>query len=225
MPPSHAAPLARLDRDPWAARLPHETRAALLAALRPRLYRRGEALFRQGEAAAHFCCLLEGELEVSTVTPTGRAHVLTHLFPVRWFAEMSFLDGLPRSHSVVATRESLVAAAPRAKVLRLMETHDALYRGMVGILCENMRLLFMRVDEFQKRSVEALAANTLLNYVPDARAGAVEISQTTLASLIGASRQSVNACLSRWERAGVVARSYRRITVTDLDALRRIAAA
>lgn len=222
-----AEPLRRDERlldDPWLAQLPDACRRALLGGLGRRVFAAGEPVFLQGEAATHFCCLLQGELEVSTVSVAGREHVLTHLFAVRWFAEMSFLDDAPRSHSVIAARRSVVAMLPRARLTALMERHPPLVRAMARILCENMRMLFLRVDEFQKRSIDVLVANTLLHHWRVAPGGAVEISQARLAAVIGASRQSVNACLARWEAEGVIARAYRRILLLDPAALDRIAA-
>lgn len=214
----------RLLGDPWLAQLPEACRRDLIGGLSRRVFAAGEPVFLQGEAATHFYCLLEGELEVSTVSLVGREHVLTHLFAVRWFAEMSFLDDEPRSHSVIAARDSVAAMLPRARLVALMERHPPLVRAMARILCENMRTLFVRVDDFQKRSIDVLVASTLLRHWRVAQGGAAEISQARLASVIGASRQSVNACLSRWETDGVITRSYRRIVLLDPRALERIAA-
>lgn len=217
--------LEALRRDPWSAALPDSCRAELLRALRLRAYAKDETLFHQGDAPDYLYCVLAGELEVNTTTQSGREHILTHLHPIRWFGELSFLDGLPRTLTVVARQDSRLGLVPGAVITRLMETEPAFYRAMVAILCETSRLLYMRFEDNQKRSVETLLASALLHYMAF-RGGArqVRLSQQSIASLIGATRQTVNARLSQWEAAGVIARDYRCVTIRDLPRLRSIAA-
>ena len=49
--------------------------------------------------------------------------------------------------------------------------------------------------------------------------GEVHLSQSSLATLLGASRQSVNEALSDLRRRGMAETGYRRIRVVDRDAL------
>jgi CRP/FNR family cyclic AMP-dependent transcriptional regulator len=52
---------------------------------------------------------------------------------------------------------------------------------------------------------------------------AVPLSQEELASLAGASRATVTRALSNWRQRGIIRTGQRDITITGLDALRRIA--
>jgi CRP/FNR family cyclic AMP-dependent transcriptional regulator len=52
---------------------------------------------------------------------------------------------------------------------------------------------------------------------------AVALSQEELASLAGASRATVTRALSNWRQRGIIRTGQRDITITGLDALRRIA--
>ena len=96
---------------------------------------------------------------------------------------------------------------------------------MVANLCANTRLIYRFFDDFQKRSAETLVALSLMEILSQ-RGGSrdIELSQQALADRIGASRQTINAVLSRWEDRGLVHRSYRKVTVLDPDALGDIAA-
>ena len=52
---------------------------------------------------------------------------------------------------------------------------------------------------------------------------AVPLSQEELASLAGASRATVTRALSNWRQRGIILTGQRDITITGLDALRKIA--
>ena len=220
-----ASDRAALSNDPIFSNLVPAARADLYAALRIQNYASGEAVFRLGDPPNAFCCVLSGELEVSTVTPSGAKHIAVHIFPVRWVGELSFLDGLPRTHDVTARRASRLAQISASDIRRLMRRHDEIYKGLVANLCANTRLIYRFFDDFQKRSAETLVALSLMEILSQ-RGGSrdIELSQQALADRIGASRQTINAVLSRWEDRGLVHRSYRKVTVLDPDALGDIAA-
>ena len=214
-----------LSNDPWLSSLPERARNDLLRALRVQTYRPDETVFRQDDPARSFLCLLEGELEVSTVTPSGARHIAVHLYPVRWFGELSFLDGLPRTHDVSAQRASRIAMIPASDTRRLIREHEAIYKGLVANLCANTRLIYRYFNDFQKRSADTLVAISLLEILSSSgSAPRIELSQQVIADRIGASRQTINAVLSRWEEDGLIARSYRCVTVLDTERLGEIAA-
>ena len=52
----------------------------------------------------------------------------------------------------------------------------------------------------------------------------VELSQAAIATLLGASRQTVNESLATLKEMGAVETGYRRITVRDRDVIARVAA-
>ncbi|TFW09411.1 helix-turn-helix domain-containing protein, partial [Oxalobacteraceae bacterium OM1] len=51
----------------------------------------------------------------------------------------------------------------------------------------------------------------------------VPLTQEELGHLLGKSRQSIAKLLREWERTGLVETKYGRISITDADALNRIA--
>ncbi len=79
-----------------------------------------------------------------------------------------------------------------------------------------------RVLRLMHRTVKEQVAEMLLDEAD--RRGEVHISQDTLATLLGASRQTVNEALSDLRAAGAAETGYRVIRVLDRDELARIAA-
>ena len=79
-------------------------------------------------------------------------------------------------------------------------------------------------------AVPTLVAKQLLTlaetYVADAKPGdaiVVPMGQDELARLVGASRETVSRALNSYRRMGFVDTSHRRITITDLPGLERMA--
>ncbi|NLP04984.1 cyclic nucleotide-binding domain-containing protein [Candidatus Fermentibacteria bacterium] len=85
----------------------------------------GEILVRQGEASSEFHVVLSGNLRVVDQR-TGEDFFLARLLPGDVFGEMSFLDGSPRSATVVAESDSDVLTMTRSGFCLLMTANPHL---------------------------------------------------------------------------------------------------
>jgi hypothetical protein len=79
-----------------------------------------------------------------------------------------------------------------------------------------------RLLELTQRDLRGQVASLLLNETED-RAGEIQLPQSTLAELLGATRPSVNQVLKSFQAEGLVRLSYRRVEVLDPERLRRVA--
>ena len=77
-----------------------------------------------------------------------------------------------------------------------------------------------RVLRLMHRTVKEQVAEMLLDEAD--RYGEVHLSQSSLATLLGASRQSVNEALSELRAEGALETGYRRISVVDSSQLRAV---
>ena len=93
----------------------------LAGILQPLRFEAGVFVFREGESARDFFVVLDGEMEVSKKSRSGRETRVAILGPSDCFGEMSLLDMQPRS--------ATVRALSPVRVLRVTsEDMDALYR-------------------------------------------------------------------------------------------------
>ncbi len=84
-------------------------------------YEVGDHVFREGDHAREMFVVLGGEIEVLKRAKRGSEARVAMLGPGDWFGEMSILDVMPRSATVVAVAPS--------KLLKITsESLDALYR-------------------------------------------------------------------------------------------------
>jgi len=84
-------------------------------------------------------------------------------------------------------------------------------------------LAFLDVPTRVAKQLIELAEKQLEGTAPN---GEIEISigQDELARLVGSSRETVSRALTSYRRMGLVKTSHRRISITDLDGLQRMAA-
>lgn len=85
-----------------------------------RLYQPQDVVIRKGNAASNMGFLLRGALQVVDLSADGRENGIHIIYPGAYFGELSVIDGLPRSASVMAIQVAEVAFLPQTQARALI---------------------------------------------------------------------------------------------------------
>jgi CRP/FNR family cyclic AMP-dependent transcriptional regulator len=222
------AAVALLRRTRLFAELREDTLRALADRSVERSYPRHGRLFYQGDPGSGLYVLASGLVKVVVTSEDGEEMVLVTLGPGDAFGELSIVDGGPRSASaealeptvaLVITREVLLDLATRDSGLTeaLLRTLGALLRRLTEQASD---LVFLDLPGRMAKLLAMLAAERG-SETPDGIELDANLTQTDLAGMVGASRQSVNQILQGFARRGYLQVRGRRIVIHRLDLLRR----
>lgn len=210
--------LGTLSNNPWFGGLPLGERKAMLAAADVVQFRAGEMLYRKGDVAGGFFCVVQGAFKVSTLGEDGREGILSVIEAGNWFGEAALIDGLPRPHDATAVQASVVLAIQPQGFKRLMQ-RSAFARAIAVLLCGRVRVLYGMVEDAMLRSTPTRIARRLLTLArgdatqaSDARTS-VAVSQEALAMMLGITRQTLSKELKVLVRDGVLGLGYGRIEI------------
>lgn len=212
--------LERLSENAWFGALPLAERERMLAQSEMLRLRRGEMLFRQGDAPSGFYGLASGTLKMSSLREDGREAILAVIEGGVWFGEISLIDGEPRTHDATAVGPVEVLLLPKPAFDALME-RAVFARAVAALLAARVRLLYGIVEDATLRSTRARVARRLLLL---ARGGAamsshlrprVPVSQEGLAMMLGITRQTLSKELKRLEEAGAIVIGYGYIEIVS----------
>lgn len=210
-------------QDAFVQSLPVPVRSEFLSCLRIRHIPPRSMIFIEGDEPDAFYGLLAGQVGISKLTVDGRETLLTRLGPVHWFGEMSFLDGMPRTHTAYSIGSVVLASLACADVKSLLAEHHAVYSAFVARLCMHTRQLYSAVDDFILMSPERMLARRVIELAEQSDSnGFAECTQDELSMLVGISRQSVNRILRQWEDNGWISRRYRKLEIVSPSSLARI---
>jgi CRP-like cAMP-binding protein len=208
--------------------LSEEEREALVERGTRRRFPRGTALFHEHDESDHVVVVLSGRLKVYSVTSEGKEVVFAFRNPGDILGELSALDRRPRSAGVAAIEpvEALFVAAIDFRAF--LQRHPRVALLLLEMLSWRLRDADRkRVEYAAFDSVGRVAARLVeLSEEHGQPAGeGVEItlplSQDELAGWTGSSREAVSKALHTLRELGWVETSRRRITVLDLESLRR----
>lgn len=190
----------------------------------------GEAAFHQGEVAEHFFVLLHGRLKVVQVTAEGEQVIVRHVNPGDIFGMAKAMRRDRYPASTIAVQESLALSWPAAAWDALMVKSPQFASGAILTVGNRLQDAHSRIRELSTEEVEQRVARALLRLVADSGTQTDEgilidfpITRQEIAELTGTTLHTVSRLLSAWKNQGIVISGRRRITVSSIDELTRLA--
>lgn len=205
-------------------------RQALLVAARPRVYRAGMALCREGDPSTHVFILVSGWVKVITVTHDGQ----------------EMLEALRGSGDVVGEiagqvtgyRTATIEAIEAVNALLIgteqfgefLDSHPSAAHAHRRVMADRQRVTFESYRNHVLASGSRRLACLLLDLAArrggaggGALSATLPLSQEEVASLIGASRSTVTRALREWRSRQIIRTDQRNITILDRAGLLKIA--
>ena len=192
---------------------------ALLATAVERRMRNGQMLFQRGDAGSSMMAVLEGEVRVELRGLAGANHVVRVLRKGEVFGELALFDGKPRSADVVAATNGRLLIIERRAVLGLIEADPGFAIRVLGVLCDRLRTTTAQLEAMRFQDAGQRICKVLLQLAAETGQPRLNITQTALAEIVGAARETVNRRLAELEDAGALARAPGRITLLNAEIL------
>lgn len=189
-----------------------------------------EFVFVKGEPGEACYMVVSGHIGVGAHSVEGRYCLFSGFNPGDIFGEIAVIDGGPRTADAVAIADSRLLVIRRGVFLSLLKQNAHVSLGLLHIISARVRLTSARLDELFWLDFPSRLAKRLLvllegeGWVEGSEGERVcRLSQDRLASIIGASRQTVNEQLRAWQREGIVHLSRGSIAIRNEVRLRQIA--
>jgi CRP-like cAMP-binding protein len=221
-----------LGRSPLFAPLTEPERRAVAEEMREVSYAPGQVIFGRGDAGRDIYLVTGGRVRLSILTAEGRELSFAHAEPGTIFGEIAMLDGGPRTADATAVNKVTALTLSKGAFTRLIESRPHLAEAAIRFLCARVREADQQLEAIALYPIEGRLARFFLATAKQRSAGKapgggkvtidLEMSQSELALLVGASRPKVNAALASLEDSGAIERQDNRVTC-DLDELAAIA--
>jgi CRP-like cAMP-binding protein len=215
---------ARALRTQTLARLPEVAeREALAERAHYRQFHDGETIFLMGEPTTSITSILSGRVRISRPAPEGREIILGELGPGEIMGELSVLDGGGRFASATAIKEVELMILERGDYLSFLYEHPAACLSLLARVTARLRRSDERMSDIGYADLSDRLAKTLLSYASTTVAGRasapfkLSLSQSEIADMVGATRESVNRQLTKWQKEGWIDIQRGWITVLDPD--------
>lgn len=179
----------------------------------------GVTLVQRGQPMTSVLVLLRGKLRSVTLSSDGREHLIRWIEPEEAIGLASVLARLPFQTDLITSGNCEVLAIPGDMFIEALRREPEVALAVTRLLATRLSEVFDHVAGqaqvlLPDRLQAALRHLASENGEP-LNDGTVRlrVSQQDLADAVGASRQRVNEALQEMERAGLIRRGYRQITI------------
>ena len=220
-----------LKRLPLFARLTEAELTALSQDFVVRRYQQGETIFFQGDPGLALFLIESGRVRIFVQDDHGQESSVIYYSAGDVFGELAAIDGMPRSASAIAADDLTVHVLSRERLRTHLMASPQLAYNFLQVIAVRVRYSTQQVGSLTMHDVPSRLARKLLELAQ--RYGCVDcngvridmpLTQSDLASLIGATRESTNKALGNFKRNGYIRSEQNHITIVDPEALRAIGA-
>lgn len=172
---------------------------------------RGGMILRKGDPASTMLIVVQGRVRIGVSTIDGRELNLRVMGPGDVIGEVSLLDGQNRSADVYALEDCVVLNVEREHFTSMLRNSSDLCLRLMSVLCDKLRRATVSVEEALLLDLSGRLGRHLQRMADEHGTATsegtridVRLSQSELASMIGASREKVNRQLKLWESQGII---------------------
>ncbi len=225
----HADPGPQLDRVPLFSELDATSLQQIVQVMKKRTFRAGEVIFHREDEGKVLFVIRDGRVRIRLTSAEGQEVALAVFGPGDSFGEMAILDGMPRSADAIALDKVEVWSLTREDFISVVRSHPDISVEVMKTLSKRIRQANQMVEDLIFLDVYGRVAKKLLElseeYGVPAGEGGVKIdlrlTQQELASMVGASRESVNKVMGYFADKSYISTDKHKITILRLAELRK----
>jgi len=217
-----------LKQVPLFAGLADEDIRGLMALAKRRTFRSGEVIFHREDPGQVLYVIKEGKVKISLISPDGQEISLVVFGKGECFGEFAILDGLPRSADVVALEKVECYTLQRSDFHNAIMKNPKIAIQIIEVLTRRLRSTDQMVEDLIFLDVYGRVAKKLLELadthgtkVDDGTRIDVRLTQQEIASMVGASRESVNKVMGYFTDKNFISTDKYKITLHRISELER----
>src|SRR6266480_6479950 len=210
------------------ADLPEDEIQVLSSATKRRTFRAGEVIFHRDDPGQVLYMIKEGKVKICNISPDGQEVSLAVLCKGEYFGEFALLDGLPRSADAVALEKVECYTLQRSDFHNAILKNPKIAIQIIEVLTRRLRSTDQMVENLIFLDVYGRVAKKLLELadthgtkVDDGTRIDVRLTQQEIASMVGASRESVNKVMGYFTDKNFISTDKYKITLHRISDLER----
>jgi CRP/FNR family transcriptional regulator, dissimilatory nitrate respiration regulator len=185
-------------------------------------YKRGQAIFWDGDPGNGFYIVAEGKVKIYKTSADGKEQILHIYGPGHPFGEVPVFSGNRFPANAQALEKSSLLFFPRKDFIQLIAGQPSLALNMLAVLSMRLRQFTVQVENLSLKEVPARLASYLV-YLSEEQAGAavvdLPISKGQLASLLGTIPETLSRIFNRMGQQHLISVEGSRIGLLNRDAL------
>lgn len=183
----------------------------------------GSSIYLPSDVADGALLLVEGRIRLCSITADGKQSIMGYVDPGELFGELALIESGQREERAEAALKSTVVLLPGDELRQLMEESAKLALGVTKLIGLRRKRIERRVRNLLYRSNREKISHLLLElaeqYGRNTDEGVllnIKLSHQDLASMIGATRETVTTTLGEMQLDGLLKLSRQTIVLRNI---------
>ena len=206
--------------------LPDAQHEALAAIARARSYKKGDAVFSEGDEGAGFFAVVSGRIKIYKLSPEGKEQILHFFEKGEVFGEVAVFTGRGYPANAEADEKSSALFFPRRDFVHLIKGDPSLALNMLAVMSRRLHQFADLVEDLSLREVPSRLAAHLI-YLSNLQDGSddlnLQITKGQLAALLGTIPETLSRILRKMARRKLIQTDRSSIRILNRPALEEIA--
>lgn len=192
-------------------------------------YKKGNLVVLEKEMGAALFVIVSGKVKIIRTNEDGREVILSIFGPGEFFGEMSLLDGMARSASVVSLTKSELFMIHRRDFLKLLHEQPKVSISLLAELAMRLRKADAQIKSLSLKDAAGRIATVILTLADDIgifHKGKVTIDelplQQDMANMAGTSRETVSRTIHQFVEQGHLQLEGNKLTIVNYDEFRKM---
>lgn len=189
-------------------------------------YKRGQAVFLEGNHPMGLFCINKGRVKISQLGAEGKEQIIRHAKEGDVVGYRSLICGEPYNASAIALEESRICIIPSKVFFGLLEKNPEVTSAVMKLLAGDLKSAEMKVTQIAQKSVPERLAEALLmlrEYYGEDDADTLTITREEIARYVGTATETAIRVIAEFKREGLISVEGKRIIILDRVGLVKIA--
>ncbi|MBF2709795.1 Crp/Fnr family transcriptional regulator [Flavobacterium soyangense] len=193
-----------------------------------RTIKKGKPIFEEGDVVNGIYCITSGICKMSKLSANGKDQIVKLIKAGELLGQRSMISDEPANLSAVALEDMEVCFIPKSEVMNMFDSNNQFSMNMMKTICGDLKEASEHMVSISQKTVKERLAETLIYLAEtfgkntDGSLG-IQLSREELAGMIGTATESCIRLLSDFNKLGLIELQGKKITIKDLNKLKRIA--
>jgi CRP-like cAMP-binding protein len=191
------------------------------------IVKRNQVIFHEGRLPQGVYCLNEGKIKIYRLGNDGKEQVVRIVTPSGFFGLRALISGWVYSTSAVTLEDSVVCMIPKHPFLKITLKFPEVSHCLMVYLSTMLEDAESKLMSLAQKPIRERLAETLVTlhelFNKNSGDSYINLSRTDIANIIGTANECVIRLLSEFKDENLICTNGRKISILDLEKLKRIA--
>jgi CRP/FNR family transcriptional regulator len=181
-----------------------------------REFARNKPIFYEGDLATGLYIVFTGQVKVFKATDEGKEQIIQIFKQFDLFGEAALFESGTMPVNATTLEPSTILIISKDALLKLIAKEPEVALKMLAIQAKKLRFLTKSIEELTLIDAEQRLVNYLILKAKNSATGntfKLDIAKTTLATLLGTSRENLSRMLSKLQNAKIITIEGNKVTV------------